>query len=63
MFLEIEEGERQMILLALAELSLSRPGLDYALNNIAIQFDNVENGRAKTYDSFRELNKDRVKVL
>lgn len=62
MFLEIEENERQMILLALAELSLSRPGFDYAINNIAMQFDNVENGRAKTYDEFRELNKDRIKL-
>ena len=52
---EIEEGARQMILMALAHLSLKRPGFDYALNSIASQIDNVVDGRSQTYDRFREL--------
>jgi len=50
---ELDEGDRQLILLALAELSISRPGFDAALNSVAIQFDQVEKGRAVMYDKFR----------
>jgi hypothetical protein len=52
-FIEVEEVDRQLILLALAQLSLSRPGFDSALNKIAIQFDSVREGRAILYDNFR----------
>lgn len=57
--IEIEDGQRQMILLALAELSMSRPGFDYALNEIAIKMDNVEAGRGKLYDDFRAISSER----
>ena len=50
-----EESERQLVLLALAVLSLENPGFDFALNEIAVQFDNVEAGRAVMYDEFRRL--------
>lgn len=53
MNVEIEEGERQMILLALGHLSRGRPGWDYALNEIAKKMDNVQEGRAVAYDQHR----------
>jgi hypothetical protein len=55
--LEIEEGDRQMILLALAKLSLERPGWDAALNELALKMDNRDTkGRAEMYDNFRKYN-------
>ncbi len=53
--LEIDEGDRQLLLLALAVLSLDSPGFDYALNKIAVRIDNTEADRAIMYDSFRRL--------
>ena len=60
MTLILTEEERQLLLLALATLRVRSPGLDYALNCIAVKVDNVEDGRAKMYDEFYELNKDRA---
>ena len=56
MKVEIDEGQRQMMLLALAKLSLERPGWDMALNKIALKMDNDESGRARMYDAFRKLH-------
>ncbi len=56
--LELEEGDRQLVLLALAVLSLRSPGFDDALNRIAVHIDNVSNGRAQIYDKFRETRAD-----
>ncbi len=53
---EFSEEERQSVLLALAKLSIERPGWDHLLNTIACKMDNVENGRSKMYDSFRQLH-------
>jgi hypothetical protein len=58
MKLDLEESDRQLVLLALAVLSLKNPGFDDALNEIAKKIDNVENDRAKMYDGFRELRRD-----
>jgi hypothetical protein len=55
MQVEIDEAQRQMILLALAHLSIERPGWDWALNQIAVLMDNVVNERGELYDRFREL--------
>lgn len=55
MTLELTESDRQMLLLALAHLSLERPGWDYALNALALQVDNERDGRALMYDEFRAL--------
>lgn len=55
--LELEEGERQVVLLALAALSIECPGWDHMLKEIARRIDNDEGGRAKMYDGFRELRK------
>jgi hypothetical protein len=54
---EIEEGQRQMILLAIAELALSRPGFDHMLGEIAKQFSGEE-----MFAEFKRLNADRVKA-
>lgn len=55
MKIEIDEGQRQMMILALAHLSIERPGWDTALNELALKMDNVEDGRAVMYDQFRKL--------
>lgn len=60
MIVAIEEGDRQLILLALAVLSLASPGFDGALNTIAMRIDNIDAGRAKTYDEFRRLRRDTI---
>lgn len=58
----ITEGERQLILLALAKLSIERPGWDDALNQLALKMDNEAEGlegvRAEMYDSFRRLDRN-----
>jgi hypothetical protein len=56
MVLRVTEEERQLILLALAELSLSRPGWDDALRRIAVGLF----GEA-IYIELMRLNADRVK--
>jgi hypothetical protein len=53
--LELEEGERQALLMALAHLAVERPGWDDMLNRIAVRIDNVKDGRAAMYDEFRAL--------
>jgi hypothetical protein len=54
---EFAEGDRQMVLLAIAELALSRPGFDYALAEIAMQLQGEE-----MFAEFKRLNADRVKT-
>jgi hypothetical protein len=56
--LELDESDRQMVLMALAHLSVSRPGWDDALNRIALRIDNMIEGRADLYDRFRKLKAD-----
>lgn len=53
----IEEGERQTTLLALAELSLRRPGWLDHLERIANKF----NGR-DMFDGFRETSADLIRA-
>ncbi len=53
---EFTEEQRQAILLALAELALSRPGWDYMLGEIAAELKGVE-----MFQEFKRLNADRVK--
>jgi hypothetical protein len=55
--LQLEEGERQMLLMALAHLAVERPGWDDALNRIAVRIDNVKDGRAVMYDEFRAMHR------
>ncbi len=58
--LELPEEDRQMVLLALAVLSLESPGFDHALNEIAKRIDNVESDRALMYDVFRATRRKDV---
>jgi hypothetical protein len=51
-----DELDRQIVLLALAELALSRPGMDLAAREIARQF-----GSEEMFDGFKRSNADRVK--
>lgn len=53
--LALTEEDRQFVLLALAKLSLERPGWDTALNIIALRVDNNADNRAEMYDKFRAL--------
>jgi hypothetical protein len=52
-----EEGDRQLILLAIAELALSRPGFDDTLGRIAARF-----GGGEMFRGFKRSNADRVKA-
>jgi hypothetical protein len=56
--LELEEGDRQLVLMALAALSLEKPGFVDALNRIAVRIDNVKDGRAELFDGFRRFRAD-----
>jgi hypothetical protein len=53
---EPKEEERQMMLLAFAKLAIERPGWDYALNLLALRWDDGDE-RAVMYDQFREMHK------
>lgn len=58
MTLELDEGQRQMTLLALAELALSRPGFDHSLREIAEKMDNPG---CPMFEGFKQTSADRVK--
>lgn len=70
MKVEIDEGDRQLILLALATLDERSPGFDGQLNQLALKFDQVVeipiNGkpakRAAMYDGFRGMRFSRFRV-
>ena len=53
---KIEEGERQMILLAIAELALTRPGWDWCLGELAEKLSGRE-----MFEGFKVTSSDRVK--
>jgi hypothetical protein len=63
---ELEEGNRQMMLLAIAELALSRPGWDDALGHIAETLSAAEPGAVadgrQIFEAFKRTNADRVKA-
>jgi len=55
----IEEGQRQMLLLALAKLSIERPGWYWTLGELAAKFStapNIENGR-ELFEQFRDIHR------
>jgi hypothetical protein len=52
------EAERQMIVLALAELALSRPGFEDAIKQIVRNFDSEG---LLLFEAFKQTNRDRVK--
>lgn len=57
MTFELDEGQRQATLLALAELALSRPGWNMMLGEIADQLKGRE-----MFELFKKTNADRVGV-
>jgi hypothetical protein len=57
MMIEFEEGERQMLLLAIAELALSRPAWDWTLGELAEQLHGRE-----AFNEFARLNAERAKA-
>lgn len=56
-FLGFAEEERQMLLLGLAELGLSRPGWDHMLREMAQKISGLA-----MYEEFQKANADRVHV-
>lgn len=55
--LTIDETERQAIILALAELSIARPGWVYMLNDIALKMDNRDaEDNAEMFEKFRQMH-------
>lgn len=58
MTIEVSEGERQVIVLALADLALSRPGWNPMLSELAARFAGVA-----MFEHFKRSNSDRVKAL
>lgn len=57
--LKIDECERQMLLLAMAELALSRPGFDDMLSRIA---ERIDNPGPEIYLKLKRVNADRVQA-
>lgn len=53
MTFDFEEEERQAILLALAKLSLERPGWDNFLTGIALKMDTPENFKRRQVEAMR----------
>lgn len=53
----LDEGQRQLLILGLAELALSRPGFNAALEEIADLFFGAE-----LFAEFKRMNADRVKA-
>jgi hypothetical protein len=55
--LHLDEGQRQMVLLALAKLSIERPGWLDAIEEIAAPMDNKnEHGKPELLHNFRALH-------
>lgn len=53
------ECRRQMLVLALAELALSRPGWDHSIREIVRNYDDE---KLSMFESFKASNADRVKA-
>ena len=57
--MELDEGERQMLLMALAHLAVERRGWDDALERLALQIDNrsVDGEHAVMFNEFKRLHR------
>lgn len=52
----LEEGDRQAVILALAKLSMERPGWCVMLEGIALKMDNARpDGRPEMFEHFRQI--------
>lgn len=54
--LDLDESERQMLLMALAHLAVERPGCDYPLGLIASRIDEMTEAGPKLYNEFKHLH-------
>ena len=59
MIVEIDESQRQMTVMALAHLSVRRPGWNMALTEIAKKMDNPD---LKMYKDFQKFRKSEGKL-
>ncbi len=52
----VDEGQRQMVIMALAKLAMAYPGWSMALEEICSQMDNkLPDGRPKMFVEFQEI--------
>lgn len=58
----LEDMDIGMVMLGLAELSLSRPGFKNAIDRIVDAFELARTGSRADYEGLRESNADRVKM-
>lgn len=56
--IDLDDGEQQLVLMALAHLANKRPGFDHALNEIALKMDERREGRAQLFEEFKGLDPD-----
>jgi hypothetical protein len=54
----LSEEQRQLLLMALADLACARPGWDSALSDIALKFDRLREGRPALYEDFIRLRRE-----
>ena len=59
----IDESQRQALLLALAQLSLDRPGFDYMLWELAQKWELGLPREKSMYERFRKLHEDRIRPM
>lgn len=53
---QLDDGDRQMVVLALAKLTFARPGWNHALREIAVKLDGV-----KIFEAMIKLGPDKVR--
>lgn len=69
--IELDDGERQMVIKALATQSIVCPGWDHSLNAIALKMDNavpkelstpphIQVTRGEMYDEFRRMSIEQI---
>jgi hypothetical protein len=60
----IDEGQRQLLLMALAHLAVERPGFDQALSEIAAPIDNkTAAGAPELYSEFKRLHAPQARSI
>jgi hypothetical protein len=59
--IEVEEDERQVILMALAHLAVERPGWRNMLEQVALKMDNQVESAPELFTAFWTLRHERVR--
>lgn len=57
---DLDESDRQMLLMALAHLAIERPGWKFATEAIASKMDNMAAGKPELYTLFFTLRQKQV---